>query len=171
MTAFNGSAEEFRRFDYSILQNGAINLYWRAEILHDDIEWLKNHSYQTNTFDCSLWYSEKQMHDMLARELGFPGYYGRNLDALNDCLSDIDIPTDGGRVLIFHNYDVFTNLYPKIAWIILDLIELNSRRSLLFGRHFFALVQSNDPQILFEPVGACPVMWNPREWSDKNRGI
>ena len=103
MTAFNGSAEEFRRLDYSILQNGAINLYWRAEILYDDIEWLKNHSYQTNTFDCSLWYSEKQMHDMLARELGFPGYYGRNLDALNDCLSDIDIPSGSQRILAFRS--------------------------------------------------------------------
>ena len=28
-------------------------------------------------------------HDALAEAFGFPAYYGRNLDALNDCLGDI----------------------------------------------------------------------------------
>lgn len=34
-----------------------------------------------------------EVHEFLARELGFPSYYGANLDALNDCLGDIDEPT------------------------------------------------------------------------------
>ena len=29
----------------------------------------------------------------IGAELGFPDYYGKNLDALNDCLSDIERPT------------------------------------------------------------------------------
>ena len=33
------------------------------------------------------------MHDYLATSLAFPAYYGRNLDALNDCLTDICEPT------------------------------------------------------------------------------
>ena len=28
-------------------------------------------------------------HEILAEKLGFPPYYGRNLDALHDCLTDI----------------------------------------------------------------------------------
>lgn len=28
-------------------------------------------------------------HDALVEAFGFPAYYGRNLDALNDCLGDI----------------------------------------------------------------------------------
>lgn len=34
-----------------------------------------------------------QAHEMLAKELDFPEYYGKNLDALEDCLGDIHTPT------------------------------------------------------------------------------
>ena len=32
---------------------------------------------------------KKQLHDQLSMELGFPAWYGSNLDALYDCLTDI----------------------------------------------------------------------------------
>ena len=32
--------------------------------------------------------SESDFHEEIARVLGFPAYYGKNLDALDDCLSD-----------------------------------------------------------------------------------
>ena len=35
----------------------------------------------------------EQTHERLARKLGFPEYYGHNLDALEDCLGDIGRPT------------------------------------------------------------------------------
>ena len=35
----------------------------------------------------------REVHDYLASELGFPEYYGRNLDALHDCLGDVFTPT------------------------------------------------------------------------------
>ena len=34
-----------------------------------------------------------QAHALLARELDLPSHYGANLDALADCLSEIDKPT------------------------------------------------------------------------------
>lgn len=33
------------------------------------------------------------IHDYIALMLGFPGYYGKNLDALHDCLTEISEPT------------------------------------------------------------------------------
>lgn len=34
------------------------------------------------------------LHDLLARELALPAWYGRNLDALHDCLTDRAEPLD-----------------------------------------------------------------------------
>ena len=33
------------------------------------------------------------VYDYLSEELAFPPYFGRNLDALHDCLTDISAPT------------------------------------------------------------------------------
>jgi len=33
--------------------------------------------------------SEEITHEVLAEKFGFPPYYGKNLDALHDCLTDI----------------------------------------------------------------------------------
>ena len=33
------------------------------------------------------------VYDYLTEELAFPDYFGRNLDALHDCLTDIGVPT------------------------------------------------------------------------------
>ena len=46
--------------------------------------------------------SSKQIHDYLAKELDFPDYYGNNLDALYDCLTEIDESV----YLFIHNYDI-----------------------------------------------------------------
>ena len=39
--------------------------------------------------NCAKMESMAQIHDALARELNFPVWYGRNLDALHDCLTAI----------------------------------------------------------------------------------
>lgn len=36
--------------------------------------------------------TKEAMHTYLARKLKFPSYYGKNLDALHDCLGDIIHP-------------------------------------------------------------------------------
>ncbi len=41
------------------------------------------------TINCTKISSMAEMHDALVRELNFPAWYGRNLDALHDCLTAI----------------------------------------------------------------------------------
>ena len=41
------------------------------------------------TINCTAVASLTEIHDILARELNFPEWYGRNLDALHDCLTSL----------------------------------------------------------------------------------
>lgn len=50
--------------------------------------------------DCSRIDGPREFHDILARELHFPEWYGSNLDALHDCLTEIHEDT----VLVFLNW-------------------------------------------------------------------
>ena len=48
---------------------------------------------KTVTVDCTQIADKAALHRALARELHFPDYYGNNLDALYDCLTDIQEET------------------------------------------------------------------------------
>ena len=39
--------------------------------------------------NCAQIATREELHDVLAREMNFPQWYGRNLDALHDCLTDL----------------------------------------------------------------------------------
>ena len=170
MAIFRNEPEDFQRLDWVLLQNGAITLYFRPQVLAADVDWLKDHNYRVDTFDCSLWADQSVMHEALSSRLEFPGYYGSNLDALNDCIGDIEIPDESGRVLVFNKYDSFAAKFPHVAWSVLDIMETNSRLLLLFGKRLIILVQSDDPRISFEPVGGRAVSWNRSEWLNRSRG-
>lgn len=43
--------------------------------------------------DCTSIENSRQLHERLAELLDFPEYYGKNLDALYDCLTELDTPT------------------------------------------------------------------------------
>ena len=49
--------------------------------------------------NCAKMESMAQIHDALAQELAFPSWYGRNLDALYDCLTAIREET---RITFLH---------------------------------------------------------------------
>jgi len=46
-----------------------------------------------------------------------------------------------------------------------------ARCAILIGNRIICLVQSNDPQLSFGPVGAMPVMWNDAECLNSRRGL
>ncbi len=171
MAVFRDDPEEWQRLDLGLLKNGPVHLYYRPSILDEDVGWLRGRGYVVDDFDCSAWTSLGVMHEDLARRLEFPDYYGRNLNAFNDCLSDLPVPEEGGRVFVFRRYDAFAANLEKVAWDVLDIVAGMSWLHLLFGRRLFALVQSDDPRIEFPPFGCQTAGWNGREWLNRSRGL
>lgn len=96
MAVFRDGSDDYQRLDYALLQNGSVSLYFRPAVLAEDVEHLKTYGYRIDTFDCAAWQNEEDMFTAFATTLNFPDYFGRNLDALNDCLCDIDVPEESG---------------------------------------------------------------------------
>jgi RNAse (barnase) inhibitor barstar len=155
--------EDANRLDFDLLRESPVTLYHSREVLAEHLAWLRNNGYTIHEFDCSGWSTEEDFHDAASRTLGFPGYYGRNLAAFNDCLCAIKVPEEGGTVLAFRSFDVFHRNTLGGAWHILDIVARWSRYFLLTGRRLMALIQSDDPKFRVEPVGARPILLNTEE--------
>lgn len=175
MAAFDPQAAPGRDRAFRLMINNFVTLFWRPALLDQTASQLTAHGYQVTRMDASGWRTEDDLHRDIAQTLLFPDYYGRNLDALNDCIRDVldgrygwDAETTG-LVLVFTGYDRFAHHCPRAAQIVLDIMADQARSALLLGRRVMCLVQSGDPRIRFEPVGAMPVMWNDAEWPDAKR--
>lgn len=162
MAVFENTPEEWQRLDWSILQNGYTCLYSRQEFLLIDTMWFRKERYRVLEFDCSRWADEQAMHNDLKQKLRFKDTYGSSLSALKDSLKEIDI-TGKGMVLVLHHFDTVDK---ETAQILLDILAKASQWHLLLGQRLLTLLQVDDPQTTYEPVGAKPVAWNPHEWLD-----
>jgi RNAse (barnase) inhibitor barstar len=145
--------------DFHLIKNGPVTLHRQPEIL----DWLAGHGYQLVRLDAGAWTTQADFHRDVGAALDFPDYYGNNLDAFNDCLRDVAMYTYGanrdatGTVLVLAHYDAFTRREPRAAAAILDVFANAARWGMLFGHRMLCLVQSDDPDLHFAPVGATPV--------------
>jgi RNAse (barnase) inhibitor barstar len=171
MAVFQDQPTTWQRLDWRLLQHGAISMYLRPVVLEDDISWLVENGYRLDRLDCSGWVDKDVAHTALSEALAFPDYYGRNLDALVDCMSVLEVPSEAGRVIVFERFDVPAATLGDFAYVVLDIMASTARDKLLFGQRLITLAQSNDPALGFPPVGATPVTWNPREWLNSARGL
>ena len=165
MALFKNAPQEWQRLDWAILQNGWTSLYYRNKVLSKDLSWFSKENYTIIEFDCGNWSNEKDMHNRLKLGLDFPDYYGNNFDALNDCLSDLDI-TKFGLVIVFRRLNSMNN---ERMHLLVDTFADNARRQMLFGKRMIILMQVDDPNFQMQNVGGTPVTWNDSEWMDSNR--
>lgn len=111
MALFTNSREDWQRLDWQILRDGGITLYWRKEYLADDVQWLAAQNYDIYNFDCERWVSEDEMYLDIERVLRFYEWWGpewgRNINALDDCSTDLPIRDDGGAVLALHKFNAY----------------------------------------------------------------
>ncbi len=73
--------------------------------------------------DASKLNDRKEAHEYLAELFSFPSYYGKNLDALYDCVSEMNIKNikvqnaEAGEYYYFAVMDVFKDLDIEIEFI------------------------------------------------------
>lgn len=164
MSIFDKRINNCAKLDWRILMNGSIALYHSKAILKHDMERLQAIGYQLNILDFSMIKTEEEFHRIVKEKLEFPDYYGENLDAFSDCLlSDLIIPEGGGVAIIFINFDEYYENSRDFAHELLECLDLNARRRILFGERFITLVQSNNREIVIKNVGSHAIMWNMKE--------
>lgn len=171
MASFTQQEADQQALDWSILRDGGICLYRRPSLLALDIDWFRSHEYRVQVFDSGSWDSEMPMHDDLARVLSFPDYYGRNFNALDECLSeDLDVPDVGGVILCFMRFNQFASCSIS-AHVLLDLLARASRKHMLRGRRLIILAQSDNPRLEVTGLGEIEPQWNRHEWFLRDRGL
>ena len=161
-----------RQLDAKYLES-AVNLYCAAEILDNDVAELREAGYHIVRADTSAWLRAGDVHSALSLLFDFPGHYGRNWNAFNDCMRDVRDREYGfpaaasGLALVLTGFDVFAARYPDDAHTLLDRYADHQRAALIDGDRLVCLVQSADPRLILAPVGAMAPRWNRAEWSDR----
>lgn len=178
MVNWDPDAEITHPVDFRLVHNTFVTMFWQSSLLDETVSWLRSHDYRVVEFNAASWSSDADMFEEVASGLHFPDYFGRNLDALNDCMRDIasgdygwDIEAQTGLVIVLRAFDTFTGVDRRTAQIMLDIFAHQARCAILIGHRIICLVQSNDPHLSFEPVGATPVLWNDAESLNSKRGL
>ena len=69
--------------------------------------------------------SRTQAHEYIAKKLKFPDYYGKNLDALADCLSEIGTQTQIKLINTADFIETLGNQYKGFIRVFTDVSENN----------------------------------------------
>ena len=177
MPTFDPSEELWGTPEWRLFQNGYVHLYWQSSVLEETIGFLTKESYRIIRLAMSAISSTTECLRVLGAALEFPDYYGVNLNAFNDCLSDVAAYDYGSRreamgtILVLERFDSFLAIDRPVAEAILDIFARQARTAALFGHRMLCLVQSDDPDVQLPAVGAVPVQWNPAEWLDSKRHL
>ena len=167
MASFRVGHDEYQHeLPWQLMQNGPVTKYMERTGLDEDVAELQRLGFVVRRFSCAEWRSEGEMHTALKAGLELPSYTGKGLDALEDSLTDIDVPEAGGLAIVL---DDFTDRESRNTKLI-HVLARTSRWWLLFGRIVVVLLRTDDPR--YEgPVdlGATPAQWNGREWMTASR--
>jgi len=83
--------------------------------------------------------TKSQFLGLLGRSLSFPSWYGRNWDALEDCLTDLSWIEGEGLVVEVEGYNVYAKADPDGFAILLDIFKTSAEYWRSEGRPFWAI--------------------------------
>lgn len=157
-------------FGYDLVQNGFVAMFHSREILDETIAGFRHDGYRIVLLDSATWEHGSELHAAFASALGFPDHYGRNLDALYDCLRDVaerDVGWSGdetGLVIVIDHFDRFNDAASSTARAVLEAVADAARLGALHGNRMLCLIRADDPFMELGRIGGTEPQWNPREW-------
>lgn len=115
---------------------------YRSAIAGDEIvAAAKTAGLQVYKIDLAKARSKNQLLDAFAKALAFPEQFGKNWDALNDCLTDLAWLDGKGWVLILSNCQAFASANEEDFALLLELLEGVTVSWKEDGKPFWVLVQ------------------------------
>ncbi len=153
---------------------GLVELYYRAEVLNRAIEELEKRDAAVVRLDAGGWSRDTALV-ALADALDFPDHFGRNLDALSDCLFDVVSgncgfgDSRGTRVLAIYQFDSLATADPTFAHQLTEILFESAIMGLKLGRPFLVALQSDDPDLSLPSVGTTHIGWNGAEFGRSTR--
>jgi len=105
-----------------------------------------------HAIDASAVRTKSQMLGLLGRSLAFPRWYGRNWDALEDCLTDFDWLRGPGLVLRVEGFDPYAQADPDGFAILLDIFKTSAEYWRGEGKGFWVFFTGRPAARLELPV-------------------
>lgn len=175
VAAFDLEAGITHAVDFRIARAGGVVLYRRPQVLDEAVRNLVDLGYDVVRLNAAGWQVPSSTYDDLASALRFPAHFGRNLDALHDCLDDVAHGDYGWRLeatglgLVVAGFGVYRDRLPEEALALADILAATSRTALLYGHRVLSLLQVDDPTFQLGPIGVVVVPWNDVESLDRDR--
>ncbi len=170
MAVWGSDAASTHPVGFGIASTGFVNKVRGETLLAETVAALSDADYRVVHLDASTWATLDDFHDAIASAFHFPDYYGRNLDALSDCLGDVAEQAygwdsaDTGLVIVIHAFDVFHLVEPRTADTLAELCQGAGRHGALFGNRILTLLTIEDDTFTFDSVP-----WIEAEFLDSTR--
>jgi RNAse (barnase) inhibitor barstar len=156
MIQFNDDKQSWGRLDFQIISRGFYKLYSNATQLNDDISWLKLENYSIIEFDCAAWIDKETMYNSLHEKFDFPVYFGRNWDALQESLDEIEI-VENGCVVVFQNLDL---AHYKLRQNLVEIFLTSAQRHLIFRKYLLVLITVSNRNFSLKPMSKTIFYWH-----------
>jgi hypothetical protein len=175
MAAFPTDATTEHPHDFALARGGGVSIYLSDEVLTASMGELSALGYAAAGLAAGGWSEVRLLHEDFASTLGFPDYYGHNMNALADCLQDLACGDYGwdtsrtGLAVTVSGFGPFFRQDEGFAHGLVDLLSATSGEAMLFGHRLLWLLHVDDADFRMGPVAAVRVPWNSREWLDSNR--
>jgi hypothetical protein len=112
---------------------------YRAPQADEILDALRGAGFDLVRIDLAPVSEKEQLLERLAAELAFPQWFGRNWDALEDCLTDLSWRAGDRHVLLIEGFETLRARRPDEFGVLVDILASSAQYWSERGRPFFAV--------------------------------